>query len=378
MLVRAHGQHIASSLEQLPALLDAIGAARVLLVLDRRAAEASGCQARLLDLLQPVLAGVFDDFTPNPRSEQPLAAARRACELRATAMVGLGGGSSMDVAKVAGLAAGAPDRAEELVRGVSDPTVTPLPIVAIPTTSGTGSDATHFAAVYHHGHKVSVAHPGMRPLGVVLDARLHVAMPPAIAAATGLDAFCQATESMWAVGATPESLVDAREAQNMICGHLAPSVLYGRLEDREAMMQGAHRAGHAINISKTTASHALSYALTTQFGIAHGLAVALTLGHVAAFNAATTDSDCNHPQGVGLVRARVHAACEGVGVSPPELAARMREILELLSLPATLSAAGVSRGSLDSLAHAADVVRLSNNPRRMSVADARALLEQAF
>ena len=378
MLIDFRGQKCASSLDELPVLLPSLECSKILLVLDRGAARASRTEERLRTLLEPLLVGICDDFTPNPRSEQALAAGRLAIRRGADAMVAFGGGSCMDVAKVGGLAAGSPDYGEQLVRGESCPGVIPLPVIAIPTTSGTGSDATHFAAIYHQGHKVSVAHPGMRPRGVVLDPTLHVAMPPFIAATTGLDALCQATESMWAVAATEESMAYAKEAQGMIIHHLAASVIRGELADREAMMHGSHRAGHAINISKTTASHALSYELTTRFGIAHGLAVALTLGHVAAFNAEVTEKDCTHPGGAALVRARVLAACAGFGILPAELPQRMRNLLTELSLPATLSEAGATADAIDSMAAAADVVRLSNNPRRMTLAGAQELLKRAF
>ena len=378
MLVDSCGQKLASALDDLPLLLSSLGCRKVLLVLDRGAARASGNEARLMNLLDPTLVAVFEDFTPNPRSEQALAAGRLASRHGASAIVGFGGGSCMDVAKVGGLAAGSADRAEQLVRGEPGQDVMPLPIIAIPTTSGTGSDATHFAAIYHQGHKISVAHTGMRPRGVVLDASLHAAMPPFIAATTGLDALCQATESMWAVAATEESITHATEAQGMIIRHLAASVVRKEIADREAMMHGAHRAGHAINISKTTASHALSYELTTRFGIAHGLAVALTLGHVAAFNAGTTDTDCAHPGGATMARTRVAAACAGFGVAAAELPLRMKNLLSELSLPCTLAQAGVPRDALAPMADAADVVRLSNNPRRMSRNDALSILEQAF
>lgn len=362
-----HDQLVAPALAELPQLLDALPARRVLLVLDRTAARASGAEGPLLDMLAPRLAGVFDAFTPNPTSTQALGAARVAIEHGADGVVAFGGGSALDVGKVGALAAGAPDRAAELARGGASGGVAPLRVIAIPTTSGTGSDATHFAAIYVDGCKVSVAHPAIRPQAIVLDAELHMAMPRFVAATTGLDALCQATESMWAVAATPESCEHARAAQAGILTHLASSVLTGAREHREAMMHAAHRAGHAINISKTTAAHALSYQLTTCFGIAHGLAVALTLGQVARFNA-----------GADHARRRVVEACLGCGAAPEDMPARLRELLATLGLPTTLSAAGVTRESLVPMAEAADAVRLSNNPRRLTTLDALAILESAF
>ncbi|MDX2147486.1 MAG: phosphonoacetaldehyde reductase [Planctomycetota bacterium] len=378
MIARENAQLVGSSISDLRAILDELGVRRTMLVLDRGAARASGVEPGLRDALGPALVGVFDAFTPNPTSDQPLEAARRAIELRCDAFVALGGGSCMDVAKVGALAAGDPTKASQLVRGAPSSGVTPLRIVAIPTTSGTGSDATHFSAIYVEGKKVSVAHEAIRPQGVILDSCLHVAMPGMIAATTGLDALCQATESYWAAGSTAVSRAFASQAQALIVPHLVPSVRTGAREHREAMMRGAHLAGQAINISKTTASHALSYELTTRFGVAHGLAVALTLGHVAAFNAGVDESDCSHPEGVESARARTGEACKAFGVAPADMPERVRAMISELGLPPTLAAVGVTPESLPAMAAAADTVRLSNNPRRLTTPQALQLLQQAF
>jgi alcohol dehydrogenase class IV len=377
MIHTQHAQLVGSSIADLAEMLFAMDASRVLLVLDRGAARASGLEPRLLKALDERLVGVFDDFTPNPSSDQPLRAAREARALSADTLVAFGGGSCMDVAKVGALAAGAPDHAQALVRGAGVPGVTPLQVIALPTTSGTGSEATHFSAIYVDGHKVSVSHPGMRPRGVILDVDLHLPMPRFVAATTGLDALCQATESLWASGATRESIAHARNAQSRILPHLVPSVLTASRTSRENLMLGAHAAGHAINISKTTAAHALSYELTTTFALAHGHAVALTLGHVASFNAGLSDQDCTNPAGAAAHQ-RVREACAPFGVEPGEMPSRLRDLLSQLDLPASLSAAGVSRESLPGMAAAADTVRLSNNPRRLTTQDALDILERAF
>lgn len=362
-----NGQWIGRSLAQVPAILDAMNARRVLLVIDRRAARSAGVDDMIVDLADGRVAGVFDAFTPNPTSDQPLAAARAVCACAADAIIALGGGSCMDVAKVGGLAAGAIERAETLVQGGDSQGVVPIPVLAIPTTSGTGSEATHFSAVYVQGKKMSVAHSGMRPCGVVLDWTLHAAMPQQVAAVTGLDALCQAVESLWAASATQQSRLHATDALRLIMPSLESSVLTAAAAHRERMMLGAHLAGRAINISKTTAAHALSYELTTRYGVAHGHAVALTLGHVAAFNAldpAATD--------------KVTEATALLGVEPALMPEFMRDLLMRLGLAPTLSAVGVGRDQLTSMAQAADAVRLSNNPRPLSDTDALSILQAAY
>lgn len=371
-------QVVIESLDGLGALLGGMGVRRVLLVLDRGAAEASGSLIGLADQLASLRWSKFEDFSPNPTSEQAAAAARAAGAIGAEAIVAFGGGSCNDVAKVAALSARTPDLIDALSRGGVSASADPLPLVTIPTTSGTGSEATHFAAIYVDGRKVSVAHPKLRPAAVVLDVRLHMAMPPALAACTGLDALGQAIESLWAVGSTEESWPHAIHAGRLAAGSLVESVRLGTEAARRSMMRAANLAGHAINISKTTASHALSYQLTQRFKIPHGCAVALTLGHLAAVNAGVSDEDCVDPRGADWVRERVSEACSLLGVTPASMPGRVAALLGDLGLAVNLEEAGVARGSLAEMAEAVDPVRLGNNPRRLNTSHIEALLERAW
>jgi alcohol dehydrogenase class IV len=251
-------------------------------------------------------------------------------------------------------------------------------MIAVPTTSGTGSEATHFAAIYVDGKKVSVSHPMLRPWAAILDERLHRAMPRPLAAVTGLDALGQAMESLWAVGSTEESRVYAAAGLKLIAGSLVASGVEADADARRAMMLGAHLAGRAINISKTTASHAMSYQLTQRFGIAHGHGVALTLGHVAAANAEVAEGECIDPRGVEHVRRWVQEGASILGCAPEELPGFIAGLVEQLGLPPTLAEAGVPGEALNSLSEAIDPTRMGNNPRRLSLDESRALLRRAF
>lgn len=368
----------ASSLDGLDRLADQLALSRVLLVIDRGAADATGATARLREQLGSRLVGEFDAFQPNPTSDQAAAAARAAHEARADGFVAFGGGSCMDVAKVGSLGAADPPRLVALCEGEDPSGVEPLPVVAIPTTSGTGSETTHFSAIYVRGRKISVAHQRMRPRAVVMDVGLHAAMPPRLAASVGLDALCQAIESTWAVGSTPQSLEYARLAGALVGAWLAESVLTGGTQSREAMMWGAHAAGMAIDISKTTAPHALSYRLTTRYGIPHGIAASLTLGHIGRANAAVTDRNCRDPRGPDWVRARVHDAASALGATSELLPGTVRELLRKLGLPTTLQAAGVECSALEEMAAEVDPVRLSNNPRVLTVDELVGVLSEAW
>ncbi len=352
----------AQGLDSLGGLVRSLGLSRVMLVVDRGASEASGAMPRLRSSLDASLAVVFDEFSPNPDAEQTIAAATAAHREGVDGVVAFGGGSCIDVAKVAALAVADPNRIRNLCEGTAAANIPPLPVIAVPTTSGTGSEATHFAAVYVRGRKISVGHEQLRPKAVVMDVGVHMSCPSRVAAASGLDALCQAVESMWAISSTTESRRYASAAAGVIACSLESSVIDGDASSRAAMMWGAHAAGMAINISRTTAPHAVSYALTSRFGVPHGLAVALTIARFAVVNAGLSASRCRAPQGVEWVRARTIEAASMLGVEPHEMPTRMRRLLDRLGMPTSLSEAGVPRASLDGLATQVDPVRLSNHP----------------
>ncbi len=373
-LLACAGQQMVMSVSDLPQLLEEHR--RLLVTVDRLALKARGLGAEL-DL---ALSGVehvawFDGFGPNPTSEQAAAAARVAVEHEVDAVVGIGGGSCLDVAKVAALSARQPELIDMLSRGQAVQGVETLPLIAVPTTSGTGSEATHFAAIYVDGQKVSVAHRGMRPVSVVLDDRLHHAMPARLAASTGCDALGQAMESLWAVGRTDASAAFALAGGRLIADHLVKSVVERDTDARRAVMFGAHLAGQAINLSKTTASHAMSYGMTQRFGLAHGHAVALTLGQLGLANANVSDADCLDPRGPAAVREHVRQASMLLGVEPAGLPLAVQALLEQVGLECCAADLGIDEHACLSLARQVDAVRLGNNPRQLSAEQLAQLLD---
>lgn len=379
-LLTATDQRVIFSIDAIGAALSNMGKARPLVVIDRAALAAAGLDhARTAALFEGLDPFFFDAFTPNPRCEEALAAASAAAHHAADAVVAIGGGSCSDVAKVAALAARSPCHAESLARGETShlAAADPLPLIVAPTTSGTGSEATHFAAIYVDHRKVSVAHPRLRPAVAALDLRLHLAMPRRVAATTGLDALGQSLESLWAVAATDASRAAASAAGTLAARWLVESVVAASTEARRGMMLAAHLAGRAINISKTTTSHALSYQFTERYGIPHGHAVALTLGHLAAANAAITEEDCLTPWPIEQVRRHVADAAALLHTVPGNLPATIAALLDDLGLPTCLDDAGVPPADLADLAHAVDPIRSANNPRRLTRDDLLGLLHAA-
>jgi alcohol dehydrogenase class IV len=367
---------LVESLHELPRLLP-FGDRPVLLVIDPGVAAAGDAAATLHAALAARRVEFFSAFTVTPTSTQAVAGALAAFAADAGVVVAMGGGAAIDVAKAAALGAAHPVDPAAVIEGHAAPRRDALPVVAIPTTAGTGSEATHFAVVYVGGVKRSLAHASIRPAGVVMDAGLSATCPPRVAAAAGLDALCQAMESLWAVGADDRSRDDARVAGRIAAASIVDAVR-GDAECRRAMMWASHLAGHAIDRSRTTAPHAASYAMSASHGVPHGIAVALTIGHFARRLATMDERACVHPGGVEAVRAFVAEAASWLGSEAEGVVDAMGSLLRTLGVPDSLRAAGIPRESLDGLAAAADPLRLSNHPQRLDEATIAEVLRAAW
>jgi alcohol dehydrogenase class IV len=265
----------------------------------------AGPAAAVVDRLDAQV-GHYGNVCPNPALAQVEEAVTNARECPPDAVVGIGGGSVMDVAKcVAVLARCDGDPATYLSTPAAIPDRRSVALVQVPTIAGSGSELTSFATVYIGHRKVSLDHPSARADHVLIDPELSATVPPRTAAASALDALAQAVESAWAVRATPASRRLALRALRTLAPVLAAAIGDGTFADpalRTELARGAALAGAAIDISRTTAAHALSYALTARYGIAHGAAVGLHLRWLIGHNAAATDADTRHPGGASVLR----------------------------------------------------------------------------
>lgn len=215
--------------------------------------------APYINALDPVR---FSGFTPNPKMEEVMDGVEVFKASGCDTILAVGGGSPIDVAKC--------------IKKYSE---SDAPIIAIPTTSGTGSESTHFAVVYENGNKLSVAAPDLLPDIVILEPATLKNVPEYTRKATMLDALCHAIESHWAKKATPESKGYAEKAIELILKY-KDAYLANEEEGNRGMMEAANLAGQAINISTTTAAHAMCYKITSMYGFQHGHAAAICLPEV--------------------------------------------------------------------------------------------------
>ena len=356
------------ALAKLPRVLARLRAKRVFLVTGNASYTASGLDAALRAALPADTILRFSEFSENPKIEDVAGGVAALRSDRFDVVVGAGGGSAIDMAKLVNLFAHQRVEPRQLLDRSAKLEHRGLPLVAIPTTAGSGSEATHFGVLYVDGVKHSIASPAMLPTFAIVDPALTRSLPPRLTAITGMDALAQAIESYWCVHSTEESKSYARRAISLVLDHLAAAVRRPSDVDRRAMSKAAHLAGRAINVSRTTGPHALSYALTAHYGIRHGHAVALTLGEFFVFNRGVSDRDVTDARGAGYVRGAIDDLAAQMGCrDAAECRSRLHELMHSIGLPTRLGELGISAGeAVNLVAENVNVERLRNNPRAMT------------
>ena len=213
----------------------------------------------------------FQDFSPNPLYEE----VKRGTELfnstQCDSILAIGGGSAMDVAKCIKLFSTLDSHSNYLEQEYK---ANDIPLIAIPTTAGTGSEATRFAVIYYEQNKQSITHDSIIPSYVIFIPELLYDLPLYQKKATMFDALCHAVESMWSVNSTDESLDYSKRAIKLILENYQ-GYLDNEIQSIGKMLEASNIAGKAINITQTTAGHAMCYKITSLYGIAHGHAAAL-------------------------------------------------------------------------------------------------------
>jgi alcohol dehydrogenase len=279
----------AGSVARLPAVVAAVGGSSVLLVTDAALAATPVVGAVTGVLTAAGLpVTVFSGVHPNPTTDDLAAGAAAAASLLGDrpVVVAVGGGSPIDAAKGIALAAVNPQRGRELDYR-SDFAAAALPLIAIPTTAGTGAETNAFGVVTDEAarRKFYVGHASTMPATAILDPELTVGLPPSATAATGMDALTHAVESYLSVRANPWSAGLALQVIGMVGEFLPRAVADGT--DREArgqMLLAAHMAGVAMATTGLGACHAIGHALGGRFDVPHGVALTMVLPQVLSFS----------------------------------------------------------------------------------------------
>lgn len=287
----------------------------------------------------------FSEFSPNPVYDDVMLGVKVFKENRCDGIAAVGGGSAIDVAKCI----------KKYAQGE-----TGIPLIAMPTTAGTGSESTRFAVIYKQGEKQSVSGDALLPDVIVFDGEAVLSLPLYHKKATMMDAFCHAIESFWSVNSTEESLELSKTAIRQILDSYE-GYLNGDADCTMKMLHAANTAGRAINITKTTAGHAMCYKLTSLYGYAHGHSAALCVNELWKWMIDNTDL-CIDPRGEEYLREVFNAMSAAMGVeNPKEAADKFSRILEQLELEHP----NISDQDYQVLVDSVNLERLKNNPVRL-------------
>lgn len=349
------------TLSRLGGVVQTLGMRRVLIVSDPGVAKA-GITARAVQMLWDLKIDtfVFQDFGANPDTAMATAGRDYAWPLMIDSIIGLGGGSSMDMAKAINFLLTNGGEMKDY-KGHGKATRPMYPMIGIPTTAGTGSEAQSYCIISDaETHmKMACGDPGAAFRVAILDPELTLTQPAGVTAAAGYDALSHAVESFVTTKRTAWSQMLAREAFRMLEANLEKVVREpANIQARGAMLLGAHYAGMAIEGSMLGATHACANPLTAHYGIAHGEAIATLLPHVVRWN-------------------RIHNEYLQLRAYLPE---RLRELAQLAGLPGSLQAAGVPDQSLfeTMAAEATEQWTGKHNPRTLDHAGAMEIYQCAY
>jgi alcohol dehydrogenase class IV len=355
--------------------------ANVLFVTDPGLRKLGLCDDALASLeAAGIVVTLFDQVEADPSRATVEAACAAGDAGQVTAVVGFGGGSSLDVAKIAALLLGSGEDLD-LAWGVGQAKGPRLPLVLIPTTAGTGSEVTPVSIITVGAEeKRGVSSPILLPDIAILDANLTKGLPAPITAATGIDAMVHAIEAYASVNANnnPLSKVLAREALRLLGGNIETAVTEpGNAEARGAMLLGSMLAGQAFANSPVAAVHALAYPIGGTFHVPHGLSNALVLPHVLRFNAPAAYAD----YAAIATDAFPHLAeVEGDQARCAAFIDALAGLALRLGMPTRLREVGIPDTALDKMANDAMVHTrlLVNNPRAMSKQDVLTIYKAAW
>jgi len=336
---------------------------KIFLVRGKKSYQLTGAEQFINQLFEQQEIIEFSDFEVNPNIKDVKKALDIIKKSHSDLIVAIGGGSVMDMAKLISILYFNNDL-ENTIKNSKLENEKKIPVLAIPTTSCSGAEATHFAVVYIEKTKYSLAHKNILPDYVYLSPEFSYSANQYLTATTGIDAFSQAVESVWSVNATNESMQYALQAVEIIWENLEQEVA-GNKTAKNKMAEASFLAGKAINISKTTAPHAVSYAFTSYYNIPHGHAVALSLPFFFKYNFFVTNNDCNDTKGVNAVKERISKILKILNTGIDNVEEKLKNYFKRLGIETDLN---VLISDLDNnlIISNINTERLKNNPRQVN------------
>ena len=306
----------------------------------------------------------FSDFTPNPLYEQVCKGIDLLKSEQCDAILAVGGGSAIDVAKCIKLAVLAKEGNAAIIPPLVSTRVKcdgkELPFIAIPTTAGTGSESTHNAVMYYEGAKQTVTNDAVLPDIAILEPSVLKTLPLYQKKCTMMDALCQGIESWWSVNSTDESKEYSKRSIELIMANWRKYIFENDDEAAAQIMLAANYGGRAINIAQTTAAHAMSYKITSMYKLPHGHAVAVCLPEIWQYMTNHLN-EVSDSRGSRYVEKTFYEIAEAMGYDKIRVAiAQFRQMMHdmELSYPKTTN----KEEDLEVLVKSVNPVRLKNNP----------------
>lgn len=340
------------------------GISKPLIVTDK-VMVSTGIVKKVEVALGPVGAEVYDGVEPEPRIEVAQSVADKVRSGNYGGVIGVGGGSSMDMAKVAAAFKTNGGPAVSFV-GNNLFEKEPLPSIMIPTTAGTGAELTVASMVTVQGHKLWINSPLLLPSVALVDPELTMSMPPGVTAATGIDALCHNTEAYLSSLASPITDAAALEGIRLIVGNLEAAFADGtNRKAREAMSLGALLGGIALQ-AKMVYGHSIGYTIATRYKLAHGVSCGIPLPYIIASYAVACGPKMGKlAEAYGIPHTEDPATA---GLAVAELA---RKIAASVRIPGNLSELGVMESDLPALAN--ECLKLYPRPNSPLVFDDRSM-----
>jgi len=365
--------------EKIGAEAKGLGAKKALVVTDATIEKTGLLEKVEKPLKEVVEVNIFDKVEPEPtlKAAETVAGAARAA--KCGLIVGVGGGSVMDMAKVASAAASNPEQGVSDFLGANKIANPSMPKILVPTTAGTGAEATSFALVIVEEKKKAIASPYNLADVVLIDPTFTATMPPEVTASTGMDALSHAIESFLSTGSNPLTDSFALEATRKITDNLEAAFSHGdNLDARLEMSLAAMLAGMAFGNAGVIAGHAAAHTFGAKYKIPHGVSAALALPYMMEYNAVESgikEKLAKVARGMGEDISRMteeEAASKAV--------ARVKGLLEKLELPTRLSDLDVPKEDLPDLAEAMSKEKgyLARNPRKIEYEDAVQMFERMW
>ena len=307
---------------------------------------------------------LFSDFTPNPLYEQVCKGIDLFQITKCDSILAVGGGSAIDVAKCIKLAVLAKEGNASLIPPLVSTRVecdgSKIPFIAIPTTAGTGSESTHNAVMYYEGAKQTVNNDGVLPDYAILEPSVLKTLPLYQKKCTMMDALCQGIESWWSVNSTEESYEYSKKAITLIMANWRKYIFENDDEAATNIMLAANYGGRAINITATTAAHAMSYKITSLYKLPHGHAVAVCLPEIWTHMLGHMDN-CIDIRGQEYLSGIFALISETMGCESPEQAIdEFRKMMKEMDLKNPV--AENKEEEMNVLSTSVNPVRLKNNP----------------